>query len=68
MQLKNWPMVSQIESDRAKRAGNVAQVEEHLPTNYKVLSSNPSTTKKKRGLRCSHSRAHHAILLLICQR
>jgi hypothetical protein len=40
-------MVSQIESDRAKRAGNVAQVEEHLPTNYKVLSSNPSTTKKK---------------------
>jgi DNA polymerase II large subunit len=31
---------------RAKKAGNVAQVIQNLPSKYKVLSSNPSTTKR----------------------
>jgi hypothetical protein len=35
---------------KAKRAGNIALVEEHLPSKYEALSSNPTTTKKRRGV------------------
>jgi hypothetical protein len=31
---------------KAKRAGGVAQVVAHLPTNLEALSSNPTTTLK----------------------
>jgi hypothetical protein len=33
---------------RAKRAGNVVQVVERLPSKHKAMSSNPSTTKKRK--------------------
>jgi hypothetical protein len=33
---------------RAKRAGAVTKVVEHLPSKHKALSSNPSTVKKKK--------------------
>jgi hypothetical protein len=32
---------------KAKRTGDVAQVEGHLPSKHKALSSNSSTVKKK---------------------
>jgi hypothetical protein len=35
---------------RAKRAEGVAQATEYLFSKHKALSSNPSTTKKKKGL------------------
>jgi hypothetical protein len=31
-----------------KKAGGVAQTVEHLHSNYKALSSNPSTAKKEK--------------------
>jgi hypothetical protein len=31
---------------KSKRLGNVAQLEQHLPSKFKVLSSNPITTTK----------------------
>jgi hypothetical protein len=33
---------------RVKRAGGMAQGIEHLPSEYKALSSNPKTKKEKR--------------------
>jgi hypothetical protein len=33
---------------KAKRAGGMTQVVEHLPSKHKAPSSNPSTTKRKR--------------------
>jgi hypothetical protein len=33
---------------RAKWAGGMSQVVEHLPTKCEALSSNPNTTKKKK--------------------
>jgi dihydroxyacid dehydratase/phosphogluconate dehydratase len=35
---------------RVKRAGGVTQVIEYLPSKNKILSSNPSTTQKKKKL------------------
>jgi hypothetical protein len=37
---------------KSKRTGSVAQVVDCLPSKVKVLSSNPSTTKKTQKLRC----------------
>jgi hypothetical protein len=34
-----------------KRAGNVAQMVKHLPSRCKALSSNLSTTKKKKNMK-----------------
>jgi hypothetical protein len=36
-------------------AGGVAQTVEHLPSNHKALSSNPSTIKKKKKKRKSQA-------------
>jgi hypothetical protein len=36
---------------RAKRAGGLGQVVEHLPDKHEALNSNPSTAKRKENLR-----------------
>jgi hypothetical protein len=40
-----WDPISKIL--RAKKAGDVAQEVENLPSKYEAPSPNPSTTKKK---------------------
>jgi hypothetical protein len=37
---------------KTKEAGGMAQEVESLPNKYEALSSNPSTTKKKKGSNC----------------
>jgi hypothetical protein len=51
--------IPQLIGSRAK-AGSVAQAVEHLPSNHKDLSSNSSTTLKKKS-----SRARRQIHVLI---
>jgi hypothetical protein len=48
---KKWETILKI--IRTKRARGMVQVEEHLPSKPKVLSSNPSTVKKKKKMRSS---------------
>jgi hypothetical protein len=36
--------------NKAKRAGGMAQVVESLPSKFRAMSSNPSTTKKKKRI------------------
>jgi hypothetical protein len=40
-----------LQTNRAKGAGVMAQVIEHLPSKCKALCSNPRTTKKKKESR-----------------
>jgi hypothetical protein len=41
-----WHPISKI--TKAKRSGGMIQAVEHLPSKLKTLSSNPSTTKKRK--------------------
>jgi hypothetical protein len=45
-----------------KRAGKVAQVVEHLPSKCEALSSDPSSTKKKKG------KTFNVVFPVICQK
>jgi hypothetical protein len=49
---------------KAKRAGAMIQMVEHLPCKCKTLSSNPSTANKQTKSLCLHSLSHWFIYLL----
>jgi hypothetical protein len=42
------PYLKDKKSKKKKGAGDVVQVVEHLPSNLKALSSNPSTSKNEK--------------------